>query len=128
MMLNKNSTNDYLERILILHRTKGFARSVDLARELKVSKPTVSDAVKRLRERGLIDIEDKGRIIFTDSGKKIAEKVYKKHRFLKKSLVSIGVKESVADRDACMMGHVISEETYKCLASLFKSYPQVSEN
>ena len=127
-MLNKNSTNDYLERILILYKDKGFARSVDLARELGVSKPTVSDAVKRLRDRQLIDIGDKGNIILTDAGSSIAEKVHKKHRFLRKTLMDIGVNESTADTDARKIEHVISDETYKCLMTYFKSYPKVSNN
>ena len=127
-MFNKNSTNDYLERILIIHKRKGFVRSVDLARELGVTKPTVCDAVKRLRDRWLIDVADKGHIILTEDGRAIAEKVYNKHQFLKKSLTRIGVNEITADKDASMIEHVISEETYKCLVTHFKHVIRRADN
>ena len=125
-MTKKNSSNDYLERILILHKRKGFARSVDLARELGVSKPTVCNALKRMRDRDLISINDKGHILFTDTGRPIAEKVHKKHRLLTKMLIGIGLDEATADKDACRIEHVISEETYRCFSKFYKSYLRVS--
>lgn len=118
-MLKKNSTNDYLERILILHERKGYAKSVDLARELGVTKPTVSDTVKKLRDRDLISLGEKGHILLTDTGMAVAQKVYRKHLFLKNTLIGIGVDEDTADKDACLIEHVISDETYRCLKKHF---------
>ncbi len=127
-MKKRNSANDYLERILLLQKKKGFARSVDLARELGVTKPTVCNAVKRLRERDLIDIDEKGYIIFTDSGRSMAEKSYRKHKLIAKTLIGIGVGEETADRDACLIERVISDETYRCFKTFYKSHLQVSNN
>ncbi len=127
-MLKRNSTNDYLERILILHKDKGFARSVDLARELGVTKPTVCNALKRMCDRELIAFNDRGHIVLTETGKSIAQKVHKKHKVLTRTLIGIGVDESVADKDASLMEHVISEETYKCLTEFYNTYPRVSES
>ncbi len=127
-MKKRNSANDYLERILLLQKKKGFARSVDLARELGVTKPTVCNAVKRLRERDLIDIDEKGYIIFTESGRSMAEKSYRKHKLIAKTLIGIGVGEETADRDACLIERVISDETYRCFKTFYKSYLQVSNN
>ena len=121
-MKNRNSMEDYLSSILILHRRKGYARSTDIADELGVSKPTVCATMKRLREKQLIFYGDKGYIFLTETGKAIAEKEDLKQTLVRKILVGLGVNEKNAARDACYIGHVISDETYECLHMFFHSH------
>jgi Mn-dependent DtxR family transcriptional regulator len=101
--------------IWILHKKKGKVRSVDVAKELGVSKPSVCVAMKKLRQENMIYFNEDGCIFFTEIGKAIAEKIYNKHLLLSRLLKSIGVSENNADKDACMMEHSISDETYECL-------------
>lgn len=126
-MEKSNSAEDYLESILMLHEKKGFARSIDIARELGVTKPSVSNAMKRLREKGMIYFSEKGHIFFTDAGKEIAENVYKKHVLLTKVLTGIGVNESIASKEACSIEHVISDETYERLNAFFRAHLVLTE-
>ncbi len=126
-MEKNNSAEDYLESILMLHEKNGYARSIDIARELGVTKPSVSNAMKRLREKGMIYFSDKGHIFFTDSGKAIAENVYRKHVLLTKVLEGIGVSEKVASKEACSIEHVISDETYELLNEFFKKHLVITE-
>ena len=121
-MEKNNSAEDYLESILILHKSKGFARSVDIAKELGVTKPSVSNAMKRLRKKGMIYSSDKGHIFFTDAGKAVAEKVYSKHNLIKKMLIGMGVNEKRAAREACVIEHVISDETYECISTFYDTH------
>lgn len=126
-MEKSNSAEDYLESILMLHEKNGFARSVDIARELGVTKPSVCNAMKRLREKGMIYFSEKGHIFFTDAGKEIAENVYKKHVLLTKVLTGIGVNESIASKEACSIEHVISDETYERLNAFFGAHLALTE-
>ena len=121
-MEKNNSAEDYLESILRLHKKKGFARSVDVAKELGVTRPSVSSAMKKLREKEMIYFSDRGHIFFTDAGKAIAEEVYKKHLLIKKVLLTIRVNEKNAAREAADIEHVISDETYECLSAFYDSY------
>ncbi len=90
-MLNKNSANDYLESILILHRKKGYARSVDISRQLGVTKPSVCNALKKLKDQQMICFGEKGNILFTEDGKSVAEETNNKRMTLTKVLKDIGV-------------------------------------
>lgn len=119
-MKNNQSAEDYLEAILVIRERNGNARSIDVANELNVSKPSVSVAMKKLKERGLIEIDENGLISFSKEGKALAEKVYDKHKLLTKVLTMIGVKESVAAEEACLIEHVISDETYQCINKFYK--------
>lgn len=119
-MKNNQSAEDYLEAIMIIRERKGNARSIDVAHELNVSKPSVSVAMKKLKERGLIEIDDNGMITFLKEGELLARKVYDKHKLLTKVLVMIGLKESEAAEEACMIEHVISDKTYKCINKYYK--------
>ncbi len=119
-MKKRNLSEDYLESILILQKKQGYVRSVDVSRELGVSKPSVCNAMKRLCEKKMIYFGDKGYIIFTDAGKAFAERVYKRHRLLTKALVDIGVSEQTAMMDACRIERVISDETCDCLVRFCK--------
>ena len=109
------SAENYLETILMLKAANGNVRSIDIANELGYSKPSVSVAMKRLREKGQIIVGENGSIELTDSGKEIAEKIYERHVFLTDALEKIGVSPDVASEDACRVEHYISEETFDCL-------------
>ncbi|MCR4684779.1 MAG: metal-dependent transcriptional regulator [Lachnospiraceae bacterium] len=111
------SAEDYLKSILMIQEQNGFARSVDVARALGVTRPSVCNAMKRLREKDLIYIGEKGHILFTDTGKAIAEKIHRKHMLLKEALIRIGVSEQTAAEEACRIEHVIGDETYACLSA-----------
>ena len=114
-MKHNRSSEDYLETILILSERLPVVRSIDIAMELNFSKPSVSVAMKHLKESGKINVSTAGYITLTDTGKEIAEKVYERHRVLAQMLVTLGVNEKTANEDACEMEHVISEETFRAI-------------
>jgi len=105
----------YLETILVLSRKIGSVRSIDIGREMGFSKPSVSNAMKSLREGGYINVDESGFISLTDSGKEIAEKIYERHNLLSEFFKKIGVSEKIAVGDACRIEHVISDETFEVL-------------
>ena len=102
-MKHNRSSEDYLETILILSERLPVVRSIDIAIELNFSKPSVSVAMKHLKESGKINVSTAGYITLTDTGKEIAEKVYERHRVLAQMLVTLGVNEKTANEDACEM-------------------------
>lgn len=106
------SGEDYLEAILMLQKSKGMVRSVDLARHMGFSKPSISHAVKVLREGGFLTMDEDGYLHLTDIGKEVAEKIYEKHQFFTSGLIGLGVDPEIAEADACKIEHVISEESY----------------
>ena len=114
-MRHNRSSEDYLETILILSQRLPVVRSIDIATELNFSKPSVSVAMKHLKESGKIDVSTGGHITLTQSGKELAEKVYERHRVLAKMHITLGVDEKTANADACEMEHVISEETFRAI-------------
>ena len=114
-MEKSTSSEDYMKSILILHKRKGSVRSVDIAEEMGVSKPSVCNAMKKLRKQKMVYFGDEGNILFTEEGRILAEKVYSKHSLLSKFLTLIGVNQENANREACLMEHAISDETYDCL-------------
>ena len=115
MMIIHESAEDYLERILMLTNEKGYARSVDIATDLGVTKPSVSFAMKRLRENGYIEMGDDNLITLTDKGMEIAVRIYERHKVLTKALIMLGVPEDVASEDACRVEHDISPETFQAI-------------
>lgn len=122
---SEESLEDYLETILILSQKLPAVRSIDIATELNYSKPSVSVAMKNLKNRNYISVSDEGYIHLTESGKKIAEKTYECHRLLTDWLIHLGVNPEVAAMDACKMEHDISSESYtamkKCILSLLEA-------
>lgn len=114
------SAEDYLERILILQEEKGEVRSIDIAHDMGYSKPSISIAMKKLKEAGLIDIDEHGFITLTKEGHIIADRVYERHTVLKKVLINIGVDPKQAEKDACKVEHVISEETFEAIKKQMK--------
>ena len=109
------SAEDYLEQILMLLEKKGHARSTDIAIGLNVTKPSVSFAMKNLRENGYINMGSDGLISLTDKGYAIARKIYDRHQKLTRYLVQLGVPEEIAREDACRMEHDISQETFDAI-------------
>ncbi|MGN0753295.1 MAG: metal-dependent transcriptional regulator [Aristaeellaceae bacterium] len=109
------SAEDYLEAILRLRESKGQVRSVDIAQLLGVTKPSVSFAMKKLRENEFICMDRDNLITLTETGEEIARRIYDRHRTITTFLMEIGVEESVAREDACKLEHDISEESFNAL-------------
>lgn len=114
------SREDYLEAILILQRSKGSCISVDVANYLGYSKPSVSNAVKKLEAGGMLCRDDTGALLLTDEGKIIAERVLDRHSMLKSMFVALGVSEETAEKDACGIEHILSDETLALLKEHLK--------
>ncbi len=121
----QQSAENYLETIYMLTNTKGSCRSVDIAKELGFSKPSVSVAMKNLRENGYIDVMGDGNIILLEPGRKIATDLYERHTMLTRCLVAIGVPEDVASEDACKIEHIISEETFEAIKRSFNNHKKI---
>ncbi|MBQ9407765.1 MAG: metal-dependent transcriptional regulator [Clostridia bacterium] len=111
----RQSAEDYLEAILRLREEKGYARSIDIAMSLGITKPSVSVAMKRLRENGYINMDENNYITLTDEGNRIAQRIYHRHKTLSKLLIQLGVDPEIAQEDACRVEHVISEETFEAI-------------
>lgn len=112
------SAENYLETILMIKNKKGVVRSIDIANELEFSKPSVSVAMKNLRENGYIDVDSNGYITLLDKGLEIAEKMYERHTTLSNWLINLGVPENIAVEDACRIEHIISVETFNAIKKL----------
>mgnify|MGYP000083322644 FL=1 len=116
----QESAENYLETILILKNKNSAVRSIDIANELGFSKPSVSVAMKNLRENGYIEVDSSGYITLLDSGRQIAEKIYERHTTLSKWLVSLGVDAKTAAEDACRIEHIISSESFEAIKKIAK--------
>lgn len=108
----------YLETILVLKNKYGYVRSIDIAREMNYSKPSVSRAVALLKDDGYVENDPHGMILLTEKGLKIAEKIYDRHKTLTKYLILLGVSEETAQKDACKIEHVISDESFNKIKAL----------
>lgn len=109
------SSENYLETILVLSKTLPVVRSVDIANELDFKKPSVSVAMKNLREAGHITVTQAGFIYLTESGRQIAEMIYERHQILTTCLISLGVDAETAAEDACRIEHVISPKSFEAI-------------
>lgn len=105
------SSEDYLESILMLKERKGFVRSIDIANELDYTKASVSIAMKKLRENGYIAVDGEGNLTLLEPGREIAERIYSRHRLLTHFFIQLGVDEKTAAEDACKAEHILSEQT-----------------
>ena len=114
-MKTNESAENYLETILMLSKKLPVVRSVDVANELGFKKPSVSIAMKNLKEKNYITVMEQGYIFLTDSGREIAEMIYERHEFLTNWLVSLGVDSEIAAEDACRIEHVISPESFEAI-------------
>ena len=109
------SGEDYLEAVLVLQKKKVMVRSVDLARHMGFSKPSISHAVGVLKNGGFLTVDEDGYFHLTEDGREVAEKIYERHQFFTEQLVAVGVDRETAERDACRIEHVISEEAFEKL-------------
>ena len=113
----QESAENYLETILLLQQRKGSVRSIDIANELEFSKPSVSVAMKNLRQGGYIEMDAAGQIRLLPPGQAIAEAVLEKHKLMTEFLISLGVSPEVAAEDACRIEHVLSDESFEAIKS-----------
>ena len=109
------SGEDYLETILVLQKKRGMVRSVDVARHMEVSKPSVCHAVATLRDGGFLTMDEDHFLHLTDVGREVAEKIYERHCFFTEQLIAAGVNPETAEADACRIEHVISNESFQKL-------------
>ena len=114
-MKSNESAEDYLETILVLGNQRSLVRAVDIAAELGFKKPSVSVAMKNLRQKNLITVASDGDIRLTEAGHQIADKVYERHQLISRWLTRIGVQPETAANDACRIEHIISEESFEAL-------------
>ncbi|MBQ9748085.1 MAG: metal-dependent transcriptional regulator [Clostridia bacterium] len=122
------SAENYLETILILHKRNGNVRSIDIVNELDYTKPSVSIAMKHLRENGFIEMDRAGHITLCPSGRAIAEKIYERHTLLSKWLISLGVPPDIAAEDACRIEHVLSTETFDAIKRHAEHYGKATQS
>ena len=111
----RKSAEDYLEMMLMLQEKHGYIRSIDIADELHVKKPSVSYATKRLRENGYITMDEDNMISLTETGKEIATRMYTRHKLLTELLVALGVNIDTARADACKIEHDLSDESFEAI-------------
>ena len=109
------STEMYLETILVLKNRLGLVRSIDIANEMGYSKPTISVAMKKFRAEGLVTVDESGFVNLTETGRDIAERIYERHQVLTHILISLGVSQEHAKHDACKIEHDICDETFDAL-------------
>jgi DtxR family Mn-dependent transcriptional regulator len=114
-MIIQEAGEMYLETILVLHKRLGQVRSIDIVNEMGVSKPTVSEQMKKFRENGYIEMDSDGLITLTGKGLGIAECIYERHVVIRKILMSLGVDEATATADACKIEHAISDKSFQCM-------------
>ena len=114
-MVIHESAEDYLEAVLMLSEKNVAVRSIDVAAQLGYSKPSVSIAMKKLRENGFVEMNHSGFITLTEAGRKIAEDTYEKHKVISKVLIAMGVPAEIALKDACRMEHTLSPESFEAI-------------
>ena len=114
------SGEDYLETILVLQKKRSMVRSVDVARHMEVSKPSVCHVVATLRDGGFLMMDEDHFLYLTDVGREVAEKSYERHCFLTEQLITAGVDPKTAEADACRIEHIISDESFDRLKEAAK--------
>lgn len=105
----------YIETIYVLEKRNGALRSIDICEEMGYSKPSVSRAIGILKKNGFIEVDRKGFITLTQSGKELAERIYERHTIISRFLTSLGVDEATAAEDACKMEHIISDDSFEAI-------------
>ena len=114
----RKSSEDYLEAMLVMQERHGYIRSIDIAEELGVTKPSVSYATKRLRENGYITMDKDGLITLTDDGMSIARKMFQRHKILTEVFIKMGVDPEIAAEDACKIEHDLSQASFDAICRL----------
>ena len=120
------SAEDYLEAILILRERQGAVRSIDVVHQLELTKPSVSVAMKNLRQKNYITVSEDGFIRLTDTGRSLAEAVYERHSLLSEWLIHLGVNPDTAVADACRMEHDMSPESFEAIKKYLKDPSRIS--
>lgn len=124
-MVIKESAENYLEAILMLHKKNGYVRSIDVANELNFSKPSVSVAMKHFREEGYINVADDGGITLTEKGRDVATRVYERHQLIAKILMDLGVDKETAYEDSCKIEHDLSQESFEKIREYYCKKHQI---
>ncbi|MDD6440714.1 MAG: metal-dependent transcriptional regulator [bacterium] len=127
-MRHNKSSEDYMETILLLSRKLPVVRSIDIATELNFSKPSVSVAMKNLRENDCIVVSQAGFITLTEKGMQIATSIYERHEVLSNWLISLGVDPETATADACEMEHQISDESFQAMKKFIEEHSVSANN
>ena len=115
MVKRHESLEDYLERILMLSKKLTHVRSIDIATDMSFSKPSISIAMKKLKQEDYITIDENGYIFLTEKGLKVASEVYERHTIITNALIALGVNETQAKQDACLIEHDLSKESFECI-------------
>lgn len=116
------SAEDYLETILVLQERCGMVRSIDIVNELGYSKPSVSVAMKKLRESGYISMAPDGIITLNATGMEVAQRIYRRHKYLTRLFTLLGVSQETAAEDACKVEHDLSDETFSKIQEFLDTY------
>ena len=115
-----SSGEDYLEAVLMLQQKHGMVRSIDLARHMGYSKPSISHAVGVLRDGGFLTVDPGGFLLLTDIGREVAEKIYERHHFFTQWLIGAGIDPETAEQDACRMEHGISQKSFEKIQKTYQ--------
>lgn len=121
MIINESAEN-YLETILMLQKKMGSVRSIDIVNELNFSKPSISVAMKHLKEKEYIEMDSKGIITLTLKGRNVAEQIYERHQLIAKILIQLGVNPDTAYEDSCKIEHDLSQESYDKIKDYYNTH------
>ena len=116
------STENYMEAILILQQQNGEVRAVDVAHYFGFSKPTISQYMKQYAQQGLIEVDGNGHITLTGEGRAIAEHIFERHQVITAVFTALGVPEEIAREDACKVEHDLSDVTFQCMKEHYQKY------
>ena len=122
MKKSHESSEDYLETILMLREQNGKVRSIDIVNKMNYSKPSISIAMKKLKSEGLVEMDLNGYITLTPQGEEIAQRIYSRHKLLEKCLIAIGVDAETAEEEACRIEHVIDDDTYNKINAFYEKH------
>ena len=126
MKKSHESSEDYLETILILREKNGNVRSIDIVNKLNYSKPSISIAMKKLKSEGMVEMDLNGYITLTPKGEEVARRIYSRHKLLEKCLIAIGVEPETAEEEACRIEHVIDDDTYDKINAFYERHANSS--
>lgn len=118
----KESAENYLETIMVLKQQHGYVRSIDVANHLGFAKPSVSVAMKSLREEGCVTTDENGYLSLTEKGQDIASRIYERHNIIANVLIRLGVSEQTAYEDSCKIEHDISDESFERIKEFLENF------
>lgn len=121
------SGEDYLEAILILEQKRGYVRSSDVAEQMNVTKPSITNATRLLREGGFLTMDEEKLIHLTELGREVAESIYERHCILTEGLIYLGVDPETAEQDACRIEHDLSRQSFEKLKEYWERFVKVKK-